>query len=139
MTHKFMPRGGENAMAMSSLAELVEGWDSPIPIHREIWAYLVGNAMGRDKRVTAAQIAAAVGIDDNSQQTLTREIIGDMVRRGAPIAANSRGFFVATHRKDLLEYSASLRGREDGICSRRRSVDATIASLGDGAPGLEEN
>jgi len=82
------------------------------PVHRDVWVYMVENALGAENAVSSKTLREIVNVrDDESYRTSTREMIGEMQRRGAPIGANNRGYFVATTVEQLVGYEESLRRR----------------------------
>jgi len=113
---------------MVTEAQAIAGFVPTLPIHLEIWEYMLERAVGPSNVVKAREIAEALGIRDNRENTLTRKIILQMINDGAPIVARC-GYFVSTDADQLQQYAESLDARAAEVMKRRDSVLRIVDSL----------
>ena len=115
---------------MVTQEEVIAAFVPTLPIHLEIWEYMIENAIGPSNMVKAREIAEALEIRDNAEHTLTRGIIREMVMRDRlPIVASSRGYYVAIDPHQVRACADSLRKRGWRIVYRADTLDDTAERL----------
>ena len=79
--------------------------------------------IGKKNKITAAEIANLIGIEEDDTHAQTRALIFECAKKyGLPLAANNRGYFLINSDKEYNEYIENLNSRIDGIEKRKRII-----------------
>lgn len=82
---------------------------------------------GKANAITAAALAAKLGIDDNASSQYLRKHIRVLVLDGLPISSSGDGYFMALPQSaELRAYADNLRGRIKGIQQRLDAIESML-------------
>ncbi len=75
---------------------------------------------GKHNKITSAQIADYLGIDEDDTHAQTRALILSVAEEyNIPLAADTRGYYIITTDKEYQDYMTNLDSRIQGINKRK--------------------
>lgn len=78
---------------------------------------------GKKNRITASAIAAEIGIVENATHAKTRALILECAKaHKLPLAADTKGYYLITSKKEYDDYIENLNSRIAGIEERKRII-----------------
>lgn len=78
---------------------------------------------GKKNRITASTIAGAIGIVENATYAKTRALIFECAKvYKLPLAADTKGYYLITCKKEYDDYIENLDSRIAGIEERKRII-----------------
>ncbi len=78
---------------------------------------------GKKNRITASSIAAKIGIVENATYAKTRALILECAKtHKLPLAADTKGYYLITNKKEYDDYIENLNSRIAGIEERKRII-----------------
>ena len=78
---------------------------------------------GKANKITSAQIAEAIGINEDATYAKTRNMILNCAKTySLPLAANTKGYYLITSKEEYNEYIANLDKRIAGIQERKKII-----------------
>ena len=81
------------------------------------------NHKGKKNRITAATIAETIGIVENATYAKTRALIFECAKtHKLPLAADTKGYYLITNKKEYDDYIENLNSRIAGIEERKRVI-----------------
>jgi 3-dehydroquinate synthase class II len=90
---------------------------------RRAWEILRGH-VGAKNPLSSSALSRVLGIGDHDRgTTVTRSLITELLRRGFPIGATERGYFVLESEAEKDRYVGDLADRADRIAHRASLVN----------------
>lgn len=81
------------------------------------------NHKGKKNRITAGTIAETIGVVENATYAKTRALIFECAKKHKlPLAADTKGYYLITNKKEYDDYIANLNSRIAGIEKRKRVI-----------------
>lgn len=78
---------------------------------------------GKKNRITASKIAETIGINENATYAKTRALILECAKtHKLPLAADTKGYYIITCKKEYDDYIKNLDSRIAGIEERKRII-----------------
>lgn len=78
---------------------------------------------GKRNPITSAEIAEALGINEDDTHAQTRALILECAEKfELPLAANNRGYYLITNQEEYDEYMDNLNSRSAGIEERKQII-----------------
>lgn len=78
---------------------------------------------GRKNRITASTIAKEIGVVENATYAKTRALIFECAKAyKLPLAADTKGYYLITCKKEYDDYIVNLDSRIAGIEERKRII-----------------
>lgn len=78
---------------------------------------------GKSNKITSAQIADLLGIDEDDTHSQTRSLILACAKKyNLPLAGNRRGYFLMEDEQELESYMNNLNSRISGIEKRKEII-----------------
>ena len=78
---------------------------------------------GKKNRITAGKIAIKIGITENETYARTRTLIFECAKiHKLPLAADTKGYYLITNKKEYDDYIKNLDSRIAGIKERKRII-----------------
>lgn len=78
---------------------------------------------GKKNRITASTIAKEIGVVENATYAKTRALIFECAKTyKLPLAADTKGYYLITSKKEYDDYIENLNSRIAGIEERKRII-----------------
>lgn len=86
----------------------------------------------KEEAITSSELSEKLRIGDAEGNPETREIVRDIMKtRNIPIIASSCGYWVASSKQEIEEYTERLDARIQGIQTRKYEIISAWNSRGD--------